>query len=345
MVHETRRTGSSRQLGFTLIELLVVIAIIALLVAILLPALKEAREAARDLVEKIACQQQGVAHTTYTTDMRDAYVPSGPHWDWTHGRNVVSMVIRDPFMPNVEIEGSALKVWPLLLSHYAAYDKELLVRNAVDREAFRTRGRGPGAGASTGRFYPQSETIQAAYSFHPAFGMNAVYVGGAYQFGGHRSENRFGFADGANPRTAGGAFYVRRAGEVRDPSNLMIQASTRGGDVQQGSWWSWGASVPNSGTIRQGYWAAMPPRPHPTGRGSATAGLALSGGWTNSDVNARMTATSLPGEFGNLRVNRRQEVLTSMADGHAAWDKLQDLRDMRRWSNFATEANWTFRPQ
>jgi prepilin-type N-terminal cleavage/methylation domain-containing protein/prepilin-type processing-associated H-X9-DG protein len=61
--------------GFTLIELLVVIAIIALLLSIVTPALKKARE----MGQRVACQNQlrtiGMANVLYANDNNGSYVP------------------------------------------------------------------------------------------------------------------------------------------------------------------------------------------------------------------------------------------------------------------------------
>lgn len=62
--------------GFTLIELLVVIAVIALLVAVLLPALGAARRTARAIVCIANMAQVGNASAVYTSDYKEAVVPS-----------------------------------------------------------------------------------------------------------------------------------------------------------------------------------------------------------------------------------------------------------------------------
>jgi hypothetical protein len=44
-----------------------------------------------------------------------------------------------------------------------------------------------------------------------------------------------------------------------------------------------------------------------------------------------------------LNARYLKRVCTVMFDGHAASQTLEQLRDMRKWSNFATSADWTFR--
>jgi prepilin-type N-terminal cleavage/methylation domain-containing protein len=298
--------------AFTLIELLVVIAIIALLISILLPALKNAREEARKLVVMIQAQQMGVTHVTYATDMKEFWVPAGPHWDWTHGNHPYIMTLGDPWLAKrvkqdfsdepkggsaqafdandraemamaaaarrsgTIITGSALKVWPIhVMAHMGLKPSQMNV-DPIDNEDFRRRSAGA---ATAGTHYPPATSIQAAYGWHPNIGMNGVYIGGSYSHGAFNiraSLRGYNVAGGSNPQSAGGMFYIRRVSQVLNPGMMILGALSQGGDVGQGNWHNYGMNRPNGGTIRKGYWLITPPQAHPVGRG---AGWLLQNPW------------------------------------------------------------------
>lgn len=328
--------------GFTLIELLVVIAIIALLVAILLPALAAARKEAIRVRELVGIQQMNVAQVTYASDMKDFFVPAGPHWDWTHGSHPYVMTLGDPWARGTIMTGSALKVWPIHVMTHNNLPINAMNYDGEDRGVFETRPRGA---ATSGTTYPPQGSVQAAYGWHPSFGMNGVYVGGSYSHGAFNQRGPFNVALGGNPPSAGGQFYVRRTSDIINPARLILMAGSRGGDVATSpSWWSYGMTAPNTGTIRDGYWLVTPPRPHPVGRGP---GWTLSGGWT-SNLNYRQSPTGrdqngnpqLVSDLGNIAFRHNGQATFTFADGNSKTMTHQEARDMRMWSNQANTPDW-----
>lgn len=166
--------------------------------------------------------------------------------------------------------------------------------------------------------------------------MNGVYVGGAYTHGAFRG----GFP-GINALSSGGKFYVERRTDVRHPSSLIVFATARGGDVRDGTWWSYGADDPDSGTVRPGYWIVTPPRPHPRRRGYQGQPYQLGGGWVNQST---WDHRRVPSTWGMIDARHFQRVITGMMDGSSQVETISDLRDTRRWSNYADRPNWDFVP-
>jgi prepilin-type N-terminal cleavage/methylation domain-containing protein len=330
MNHSTR----ARRLAFTLIELLVVIAIIAMLIAILLPALAQARQNARMIKEMATQRQLFSAFTAYATDGKDKIVPAGPAWSWVHpGTTPPQFVLRptDPFPATLYMmEGSVSKTW---VWHLRTWTDFPVVELQVDRptyEIFNSRTKTPSSVAGAWAQYGDN-SAQAAFGYHPSFGMNGVFVGGSYSHGAFAG-NPYGLSN----KPGLGDFYVKSMATIRFPSQLLSFVSSRGGDVSGSGWWGYGLNVPNSGTIRPGYWLVQPPRPAPEGRGN-TAGRSVA--WNASDSFDR---TRPPGTWGNIDARHFKKTVAAFADGHTEVQGISDLRDMRKWSNYADRADWNF---
>jgi len=370
-----RASAHGPRLGFTLIELLVVIAIIALLISILLPALGKARCSASTLRVESAIKQFTTGYLAYSQDNRDQLMPASMHWDWVHASNRWSMYPVDLTDTTRSSNSNGLmgdtiaKVWTWNLMGYLNYDLTTIQIDRATFDEFNTRPRNyfqPGWD-TTGRFHAYANnTFEAAVGWHPSFGINGVYVGGAYNFGAFRQTSYGGITGrpAHNTRTNGGMFYITRASDANRPDRLLAFASSRGADVStSGSYWDYGAGRPEpsnttAGTVRPGYYIVTPPKPHPCGRGNggtvpyttawgsppATAGVS---GWvTSNKFDPRAPSSS----WGMLNVNCADRVTTSALDGHAEFQTIEQLRDMTRWSNFARKvgntpaSDWTFEP-
>jgi prepilin-type N-terminal cleavage/methylation domain-containing protein len=178
----TRRKRQRSSSAFTLIELLVVIAIIALLIGILLPALGSARASAKTAKEQAAARQYLTAYTVYFNDHADKLVPGSMHWDWEQSVNRWSMFPPDPTDPGGRMADLVVKVWTWHLMSYVNYD---LTQIQIDKATYadfnsRSKSFSPLFGNAHNYAY---HTFQAALGWHPTFGLNGVYVGGAFNFG------------------------------------------------------------------------------------------------------------------------------------------------------------------
>jgi hypothetical protein len=247
------------------------------------------------------------------------------------------------------MEGSITKTWPWHFMGVMNYKPEGI---QIDKPTFSDFLKRQQAPTTTSYPYTKyaSNSFQAAIGWHPTLGYNAVYVGGSYQHGGFCGQppgNDWGGSDAspamANPQVSGGQFYVDLGYKVQQPSTLIIFASARGGDViQSSSFWGWGGANPDGNPVVPGYWLVRPPRAHPTGQGSFRKTLTLGGGWATTSN--KWDPKAVPSTWGNLRANCNERVVTARFDGSVGMEKLEGLRDMRKWSNYADKADWDFKP-
>lgn len=344
-----------RSQGFAFVELLVVAAVVAMLVAILLPQIGHARKVSRQQRESSACGSASEGHALYMNEYKDAPIVGYSHWNWGHPYNGQDPQQRRIMMfppsfdkPNQFYEGSAIKFHGLRFRGFVGLSPDAWQIDRNFLATISTRRDGSDSAINQGTFGPYTSPTPAhfagAIAVHPSWGLNTTYVGGDYLHGAFTSAGAPGVA---NPAT--GEFYLTRLDKTINPSKLIFMASSRAADVNtwSGAWYNAGTSdadgqgQPNR--IRPGYYKIKSPQRTPEGIGSTSAS---GGGWgtlNGAAENNTWDATRTPSYFGYLDGRHFGKPVVAHLDGHIEMLSLEQLRDMTRWSNYATERNWTWR--
>jgi hypothetical protein len=326
---------------------LVVIAIIALLIGILLPALGRAKLNAKAVKEMALCKQMLQGWHQYADTYKDAVIPGYLNWTWAHphaGR--VNMMPPDPTDPLRRMEGDAIKSWPWRFVALTEFPAEAMQADAGTMSDFRSRSQTPtgNSGNPPTNLYDAVDKYQYAIAKHPTFGLNSYYVGG--HRGGNAFPNGNANGDGGHPASMGGRYYVQRIAQIRKSDWLTIFGAGREKDVKSsGSRTATGYTghpvpmavgdpfVPGTNHI-------FAPVAVPSSVANPIGGV-RPGNWVASNkFDPKQPSTA----WGNFYPKYFDKGVVGMADGHSELRSIEQMRDMRRWSNYARSADWTFQP-
>lgn len=295
---------TNKQNGFTLIELLVVIAIIALLIGILLPALGGARESARAVKETAGLKQLMLAYTLYADD-NGGRLMTGFLSDG-HWDELVDSDAVPKDLAGTRIGETPGKRYPWRLAPYFDYQFELIYQDprVIDVLA-----------ENTGADYASAhdEVMTYVVSLFPSFGLNSYFLGG-----GAPGDELMWTPQG---RRLFGKYYIDRLTQAHQPSSLMTFATAR--ETAEA------AAISGYGIV-EGYYSIKPPYLYETSGRQ----------WEDTYLGS----PEQPGiNSGHVSMRYKNKAIAGMLDGHAEqldWDEMQD---MRRWANDATDPDWTIK--
>jgi len=246
--------------GFSLIELLVVIGVIGILLALLLPTLGNARDQAKMVIELSAVRNLMLAHRMYAED---------------HKQHLISGY--DNTAEAFDLAGN-----PLGFPQNARYPWRLVPY--VDKTLEQTVL----VHQRLGEVYDSDGELDTyAVSVMPSFGINGEFVGGTW--GGPYNNWLVDFD-----------VAVRRTDEAKQPSDLIVFTSARGG-------------VSGTDPVL-GYHLVQP-----------AYGKAYK-------------ADDLPASFGFVHPRYGGSAVVSFLDGHAELMSTTQLQDMTHWSDAAARA-------
>lgn len=248
--------------------------------------------------------------------------------------------MRMPGYSGAIIEGSCVKVWPLRFWGLMEYPSHQLQIDGATYNSFFARSKvptatqtlNPGPSAEAINTYDSGNTFLGALSYHPSWGLNAIYIGGHYRFGAYLN---------ATSTTLGNSdtkWFARYTYNVQKSSHIMTAMSARSYDLigssMAGAGYG-GGPVPGTAqaAIIPGHHMVLPPRTgYPTAGGTAIT-------WSTSNS---WDPRSAPQTWGYIDFRWKGKGVAGYMDGHVELQNITQIRDMRKWTDKAKTADWIF---
>ncbi len=341
ILHSLPRRVCGDQGGYSLIELLVMVGVLALLMGIFMPALSKARTTAQMQMNQNNIRQLNIAYNGYSADFQNGLLPGYPY-SGTHLLGGVGVVEGTRVTPSsasspwncmwggqmVTVTAQTAARYPVRLSAYAG-DMNSLVQGHRS-ETFSAANSGDSAKA-----------VDLA-STHPTWGLNSLYVGGHGVSGNgafvDAASSGGGFSNATGKVIAGGN-AVLRLEDVRRPSGLITFLDSKRRDEAmniQGTGPGVGTMPGHDGVHREGSFVCYPPKFANVNSGGFLAasfrlwkegiGETHESAQPDADMDLR---GAMPSPWWGAGV------VTSYMDGHANTMTIEQLNDMRLWSNHA----------
>jgi hypothetical protein len=161
--------------------------------------------------------------------------------------------------------------------------------------------------------------------------MNEFYVGGHFQRGAFKefygTPGTAYWNSSDNNARVKGRWYVASLSDARNSSRISVFLSARGTDIG-GAFGS---------TPVQGYHEVCAP----SIQSGFTSGGVQTLEWTTWTAKRRWDPTRAPGDYGNVDLRYiDNQGISAYADGHVSGVKVDDIYDMRMWTDHADTANW-----
>jgi hypothetical protein len=136
-------------------------------------------------------------------------------------------------------------------------------------------------------------------------------------------------------------FYIQKTTDTRFPAELITFAASRAGDVANTGYHGNAQTAANLTTpvtaMRDGFYKVLPPCTIPASEPDHGVGYTLTAGWTAAATNNKWDPRSNQSTWGYLNARYFDTVAVTRLDASAQRLRLDELRNMRLWDNWATE--------
>jgi hypothetical protein len=250
-----------------------------------------------------------------------------------------------------------MRTWPWRLIQYSGTPVEgVWVTDRAEYTLLRARGMAGRANVGGNlHSYPDTSFV-AAIAHHPAFGINGTFVGGdtnhsAFKQHGISRCGNDSVLPGRNPKTLGGLFYLTKSADARFPSDLIVFASSRAGDVSGTGYHGNAQNDANSTAAqRDGFFKVLPPTNIPKTEPDHGTSYTMTPGWSPSAPTS-FDRRQVQSTWGYLNARYFKTVATTRFDASAKRQTIEQLKNMRLWDNYATDNTsavtgvYTWRPR